>query len=70
VKIEGSAKHISEHHGRQQEELRSPYEIDQVFSAPGIGLLVLMMSDEGVGEDGDDFVKKIEGEYVRCKETP
>ena len=59
LEIKRAAKHISHNHGWKQKKLGCPHKINQVFAGAAKTFLVLMMGDQRIGKDGNDFVEQI-----------
>jgi hypothetical protein len=65
--IEVTDLNINENKGREEKEFCGCGQIDDVFSSTVIRFFILMMSDQRIGADRDDLIKKIEGKQVVCK---
>jgi len=62
--IQGAGQHIDQDHRRQQQSLGGGSQVNDVLTGAGVGFLILMMGDQGVGADADNLVKEIHGEEV------
>jgi hypothetical protein len=69
-KIQGAALNVNQNHGRQQKSLGSEHQINNIFSATKIPFLVLVVCNQRIGKDGNDFIKQIEGEQIGGKCRP
>ena len=62
--IEGAGHLVSERQPGQQEGLGSPHQVDQVAPAAVPGFLVLLVVDQGIGDQAERLVEDDQGEQV------
>ena len=67
MKVQGAAEDIGKDQGRQEKELAGTDQVNQIFLRSGVGFEILVMRDQGIGEQGDDFVKQVQGEDIAGK---
>ena len=63
-KVKGSGQNVDKDHGRQQEQLGRSCQVDNVFSCPGVALIVLVMCNQWIGADRHYLIKKVQGKKV------
>jgi len=68
--IERSGQDIDENHGRQEKGLGGRGEIDQIFASAVVSFLVLMVGNQRIGADRDDFIKQVHGKEVVGEGNP
>jgi hypothetical protein len=61
---------VDQDHRRQDQALGGGGQVNDVLLGPFVALPVLVMGDQGVGADADDFIEEIEGEEVVGKGDP
>ena len=67
IKIKGSTENIDDNHCRQQERLRRKHQVNDIFFGSSIPFLILMVHDQRIGKNGNNFVEQVESKQVTGK---